>query len=38
MFKRLAFKTEATFNDQVKDRHGNTHDPLVMAYYRAYSR
>jgi L-amino acid N-acyltransferase YncA len=33
VFKRLGFKTEATFNDQVKDRHGNTHDLLVMAYY-----
>jgi hypothetical protein len=33
MFKGLAFKTEATFNDQVKDRHGHTHDLLVMAYY-----
>jgi L-amino acid N-acyltransferase YncA len=33
VFKRLGFKTEATFNDQVKDRHGNTHDLLVMAHY-----
>ena len=33
VFKRLGFRTEATFNDQVKDRHGNTHDLLVMAYY-----
>jgi L-amino acid N-acyltransferase YncA len=33
VFKRLGFKTEATFNDQVKDRHGNTHDLLVMARY-----
>jgi L-amino acid N-acyltransferase YncA len=33
VFKRLGFKTEATFNDQVKDRHGSTHDLLVMAYY-----
>jgi L-amino acid N-acyltransferase YncA len=33
VFKRLGFKTEATFNDQVKDRHGNMHDLLVMAYY-----
>jgi L-amino acid N-acyltransferase YncA len=33
VFKRLGFRTEATFNDQVKDRHNNTHDLLVMAYY-----
>jgi L-amino acid N-acyltransferase YncA len=33
VFKQLGFKTEATFNDQVKDRHGNTHDLLVMARY-----
>ena len=33
VFKQLGFKTEATFNDQVKDRHGNTHDLLVMAHY-----
>ncbi|MBV8055335.1 MAG: GNAT family N-acetyltransferase [Deltaproteobacteria bacterium] len=33
VFKRLGFKTEATFNDQVKDRHGNTHDLVVMAHY-----
>jgi L-amino acid N-acyltransferase YncA len=33
VFKRLGFKTEATFNDQVKDRHGNSHDLLVMAHY-----
>src|SRR6516165_6376824 len=33
VFKRLGFKTEATFNDQVKDRHGKTHDLLVMACY-----
>jgi len=33
VFKRLGFRTEATFNDQVKDRHGNSHDLLVMAYY-----
>ncbi len=33
VFKRLGFRTEATFNDQVKDRHGSTHDLLVMAYY-----
>jgi L-amino acid N-acyltransferase YncA len=33
VFKRLGFKTEATFNDQVKDRHGHTHDLLVMARY-----
>jgi L-amino acid N-acyltransferase YncA len=33
VFKRLGFKTEATFNDQVKDRHGNSHDLLVMARY-----
>jgi L-amino acid N-acyltransferase YncA len=33
VFKRLGFRTEATFNDQVKDRYGNTHDLLVMAYY-----
>ncbi|MBV8772406.1 MAG: GNAT family N-acetyltransferase [Deltaproteobacteria bacterium] len=35
VFKRLGFKTEATFNDQVKDRHGNNHDLLVMARYMA---
>jgi L-amino acid N-acyltransferase YncA len=33
VFKRLGFRTEATFNDQVKDRHGKTHDLLVMAFY-----
>jgi len=33
VFKRLGFRTEATFNDQVKDRHGNPHDLLVMALY-----
>ena len=33
VFKQLGFKTEATFNDQVKDRHGTTHDLLVMAHY-----
>jgi L-amino acid N-acyltransferase YncA len=33
VFKRLGFRTEATFNDQVKDRRGNTHDLLVMAFY-----
>jgi len=33
VFKQLGFKTEATFNDQVKDRHGSTHDLLVMAHY-----
>jgi L-amino acid N-acyltransferase YncA len=33
VFKRLGFRTEATFNDQVKDRHGNSHDLLVMALY-----
>jgi len=33
VFKRLGFKTEATFNDQIKDRHGNSHDLLVMALY-----
>jgi L-amino acid N-acyltransferase YncA len=33
VFKRLGFRTEATFNDQVKDRHGNTHDLLTMAFY-----
>jgi L-amino acid N-acyltransferase YncA len=33
VFKRLGFRTEATFNDQVKDRHGNTHDLLVLAFY-----
>jgi L-amino acid N-acyltransferase YncA len=33
IFKWLGFKTDATFNDQVKDRHGNTHDLLVMAHY-----
>ncbi len=32
VFKRLFFRTEATFNDQVKDRHGNTHDLLMMAF------
>jgi hypothetical protein len=29
----LGFRTEATLNDQVKDRHGRKHDLLVMAYY-----
>ena len=33
VFKRLGFRTEATLNDQVKDRHGHKHDLLVMAYY-----
>lgn len=33
VFKRLGFRTEATLNDQVKDRHGNKHDLLVMAHY-----
>jgi L-amino acid N-acyltransferase YncA len=33
VFKRLGFRTEATLNDQVKDRHGRRHDLLVMAYY-----
>jgi L-amino acid N-acyltransferase YncA len=33
VFKRLGFRTEATLNDQVKDRHGRKHDLLVMAYY-----
>jgi L-amino acid N-acyltransferase YncA len=33
VFKRLGFRTEATFNDQIKDRHGNAHDLLVMALY-----
>jgi L-amino acid N-acyltransferase YncA len=35
VFKRLGFRTEATLNDQVKDRHGGKHDLLVMAYYMA---
>jgi L-amino acid N-acyltransferase YncA len=33
VFKRLGFRTEATLNDQVKDRHGRLHDLLVMAFY-----
>lgn len=33
VFKRLGFRTEATLNDQVKDRDGRRHDLLVMAYY-----
>lgn len=33
VFKRLGFRTEATLNDQVKDRHGSKHDLLVMAHY-----
>jgi L-amino acid N-acyltransferase YncA len=33
VFKRLGFRTEATLNDQVKDRHGVKHDLLVMAHY-----
>jgi L-amino acid N-acyltransferase YncA len=33
VFKRLGFRTEATLNDQVKDRHGRKHDLLVMAHY-----
>lgn len=35
VFKRLGFRTEATLNDQVKDRHGRKHDLLIMAYYMA---
>jgi L-amino acid N-acyltransferase YncA len=33
VFKRLGFRTEATLNDQVKDRNGDKHDLLVMAHY-----
>ena len=33
VFKRLGFRTEATLNDQVKDRHGRKHDLLVLANY-----
>jgi L-amino acid N-acyltransferase YncA len=33
VFKQLGFRTEATLNDQVKDRHGRRHDLLVMAFY-----
>jgi L-amino acid N-acyltransferase YncA len=33
VFKQLGFRTEATLNDQVKDRHGQPHDLLVMAFY-----
>lgn len=33
VFKRLGFRTEATLNDQVKDRHGRKHDLLIMAHY-----
>jgi L-amino acid N-acyltransferase YncA len=33
VFKRLGFRTEATLNDNVKDRHGQKHDLLVMAHY-----
>jgi len=33
VFKQLGFRTEATLNDQVKDRHGRLHDLLVMAFY-----
>jgi L-amino acid N-acyltransferase YncA len=33
VFKRLGFRTEATLNDQVKDRNGSKHDLLVMAHY-----
>ncbi len=33
VFKRLGFRTEATLNDQIKDRHGEKHDLLVMAHY-----
>jgi L-amino acid N-acyltransferase YncA len=33
VFKHLGFRTEATLNDQVKDRHGQPHDLLVMAFY-----
>jgi RimJ/RimL family protein N-acetyltransferase len=35
VFKRLGFRTEATLNDQVKDRYGKKHDLLVMAHYMA---
>jgi L-amino acid N-acyltransferase YncA len=37
VFKRLGFRTEATLNDQVKDRHGSKHDLLVLAYYTGTS-
>jgi L-amino acid N-acyltransferase YncA len=33
VFKQLGFRTEATLNDQVKDRNGSKHDLLVMAHY-----
>lgn len=33
VFKQLGFRTEATLNDQVKDRQGRPHDLLVMAFY-----
>ena len=33
VFKRLGFCTEATLNDQVKDRHGRKHDLLILAHY-----
>jgi L-amino acid N-acyltransferase YncA len=33
VFKHLGFRTEATLNDHVKDRHGNKHDLLLMANY-----
>ena len=33
VFKQLGFRTEATLNDQVKDRNGCKHDLLVMAHY-----
>jgi L-amino acid N-acyltransferase YncA len=33
VFKQLGFRTEATLNDQIKDRHGRKHDMLVMAFY-----
>lgn len=33
VFKRLGFRTEATLNDQIKDRHGRRHDLVVMAHY-----
>jgi L-amino acid N-acyltransferase YncA len=33
VFKRLGFRTEATLNDQIKDRHGRRHDLVIMAHY-----
>jgi len=33
VFRRLGFRTEATLNEQIKDRRGAKHDLLVMSRY-----